>query len=454
MWFCSGVKSPFTQLRQHSPVPPNGGRVQYCVTLVGGMGVGDKGGAKLPLDRIIVGDCIEELKLLPEGSVDLVFADPPYNLQLNNELYRPDNSRVDAVDDDWDKFGSFAAYDSFTRDWLSACRRVLKPAGSLWVIGSYHNIFRVGTILQDLGFWVLNDVVWRKTNPMPNFRGRRFTNAHETMIWASMGPKARYTFNYEAMKALNEDLQMRSDWLFPICSGAERLREECGRKTHPTQKPEALLHRLILASSHEGDVVLDPFLGSGTTAVAAKRLGRRFIGIERDQTYADAAAARLEALTALDSDSLQVAKGKRGEATHSVRRAGRAWTDLARHDSLRSGGPPRSQSARRRLDRLRQRARLDPQDRRACARRAGLQRLDLLALPDRWAAQADRRFARGGAGEARPAGLARVSSRACSNTFRITLGSAAPDNSRSFSQRQRSGSAAWFGFAPSPTSAR
>jgi len=277
------------------------------------MGVGEVGGAKLPLDRIIVGDCIEELKLLPEQCVDLVFADPPYNLQLNNELYRPDNSRVDAVDDDWDKFGSFAAYDTFTQDWLSACRRVLKPSGCLWVIGSYHNIFRVGAILQDLGFWVLNDVVWRKTNPMPNFRGRRFTNAHETMIWASMGPKARYTFNYEAMKALNEDLQMRSDWLFPICSGAERLREECGRKTHPTQKPEALLHRILLASSQEGDLVLDPFLGSGTTAVAAKRLGRSFVGIERDTGYAEAARARLEAVASLDKDSLQIAKGKRGE---------------------------------------------------------------------------------------------------------------------------------------------
>jgi modification methylase len=258
--------------------------------------MGDKSGAKLRLDKIIVGDCIEELRRLPAGSVDLVFADPPYNLQLANELYRPDNSRVDAVDDDWDKFGSFAAYDTFTRDWLSACRRVLKPTGSLWVIGSYHNIFRVGTVLQDLGFWVLNDVVWRKTNPMPNFRGRRFTNAHETLIWASMGPKARYTFNYDAMKALNEDLQMRSDWLFPICSGAERLREEGGRKTHPTQKPEALLHRVILASSHAGDVVLDPFLGSGTTAVVAKRLGRNFIGIERDPAYAEAAQARLARL--------------------------------------------------------------------------------------------------------------------------------------------------------------
>ena len=277
------------------------------------MGVGDKRGAKLPLDRIIVGDCIEELKLLPEASIDLVFADPPYNLQLNNELYRPDNSRVDAVDDDWDKFGSFAAYDAFSRDWLSACRRVLKPHASLWVIGSYHNIFRVGAILQDLRFWVLNDVVWRKSNPMPNFRGRRFTNAHETLIWASMGPKARYTFNYEAMKALNEDLQMRSDWLFPICSGSERLREECGRKTHPTQKPEALLHRILLASSNPGDVVLDPFLGSGTTAVAAKRLGRGFVGIERETSYAEAARARLEALAPIDKDSLQVAKGKRAE---------------------------------------------------------------------------------------------------------------------------------------------
>ena len=277
------------------------------------MAMGDKSGAKLRLDKIIVGDCIEELRRLPAGSVDLVFADPPYNLQLANELYRPDNSRVDAVDDDWDKFGSFAAYDTFTRDWLSACRRVLKPTGSLWVIGSYHNIFRVGTVLQDLGFWVLNDVVWRKTNPMPNFRGRRFTNAHETLIWASMGPKARYTFNYDAMKALNEDLQMRSDWLFPICSGAERLREEGGRKTHPTQKPEALLHRIILASSHAGDVVLDPFLGSGTTAVVAKRLGRNFIGLERDPAYAEAAQARLAADAAFDPDSLQVAKGKRAE---------------------------------------------------------------------------------------------------------------------------------------------
>ncbi|HUW72559.1 MAG TPA: site-specific DNA-methyltransferase [Methyloceanibacter sp.] len=276
------------------------------------MGVGDTGGASLPRNKIIVGDCIEELSRLPEASVDLVFADPPYNLQLAGELYRPNNSRVDAVDDDWDKFSSFGAYDAFTRDWLTACRRVLKPNGSLWVIGSYHNIFRVGTILQDMDFWVLNDVIWRKTNPMPNFRGRRFTNAHETMIWASMGPKARYTFNYESMKALNEDLQMRSDWLLPICSGSERLKHD-GRKTHPTQKPEALLQRIILAASHVGDVVLDPFMGSGTTAVAAKRLGRAFVGIEREAAYAEAARTRLKDVTPLDPASLQVAKGKRAE---------------------------------------------------------------------------------------------------------------------------------------------
>jgi modification methylase len=277
------------------------------------MRAGETRGAKLPLNTIIVGDCIETLNGFPEASVDLIFADPPYNLQLNNELFRPDNSRVDGVDDEWDKFASFEAYDAFTRDWLKACRRVLKPTGSLWVIGSYHNIFRVGAVLQDLGFWVLNDVIWRKANPMPNFRGRRFTNAHETLIWASMGPKARYTFNYDAMKALNEELQMRSDWLFPICSGAERLKQDSGRKTHPTQKPEALLYRVILASSHVGDVVLDPFLGSGTTAVVARRLGRTFIGIERDPLYADAARERLAAFEPFPKDSLQVAKRKRAE---------------------------------------------------------------------------------------------------------------------------------------------
>ena len=280
------------------------------------MGVSQKGEpglleGQLPLNEIMVGDCVAELGRLPEASIDLVFADPPYNLQLASELLRPNNSRVDGVDDAWDKFSSFAAYDEFSRAWLEACRRVLKPDGTLWVIGSYHNIFRVGATLQDLGFWILNDVIWRKTNPMPNFRGRRFTNAHETLIWAAMGPKARYTFNYEAMKALNEDLQMRSDWLFPICSGPERLKTDDGRKTHPTQKPEALLRRIILASSEPGDVVLDPFLGSGTTAAAAKRLGRNFVGIERDPGYAKVAAARLAATQSLDTECLQIAKGKR-----------------------------------------------------------------------------------------------------------------------------------------------
>src|SRR6202163_349515 len=234
-----------------------------------------------PSPRIVVGDCVAEMAKLPAACVDLVFADPPYNLQLQGDLKRPDDSRVDAVDDDWDKFSSFAAYDDFTRAWLIACRRVMKPAATLWVIGSYHNIFRVGTVLQDLGFWILNDVVWRKSNPMPNFRGRRFTNAHETLIWAAREQAGRYTFNYEALKAGNEDVQMRSDWTLALCTGEERLKDGTGKKLHPTQKPEALLSRVIVASSKPGDVVLDPFFGTGTTGAAAKRLGRHFIGIER-----------------------------------------------------------------------------------------------------------------------------------------------------------------------------
>ncbi|MDQ2634161.1 MAG: site-specific DNA-methyltransferase, partial [Pseudomonadota bacterium] len=236
------------------------------------------------LNTILKGDCVAALERLPEKSVDVVFADPPYNLQLDGDLHRPDQSKVDAVDDHWDQFESFAAYDAFTRAWLLAARRVLKPNGTIWVIGSYHNIFRVGATMQDLGFWILNDVVWRKTNPMPNFRGRRFQNAHETMIWATRDQKAKgYTFNYEAMKAANDDVQMRSDWLFPICTGAERLKDDKGDKLHPTQKPEALLARIMLASTKPGDVVLDPFFGSGTTGAVAKRLGRNFVGIDREQ---------------------------------------------------------------------------------------------------------------------------------------------------------------------------
>lgn len=275
------------------------------VSLVHSAPAGGATAGGLPLDTILRGDCVAELAKLPPRSVDMIFADPPYNLQLQGELKRPDDSRVDAVDDDWDKFESFAAYDAFTRAWLLAARRVLKPTGTLWVIGSYHNIFRVGAMLQDLDFWILNDIVWRKTNPMPNFRGRRFTNAHETLIWAARDPGGKgYTFNYEAMKAANEDVQMRSDWLFPICSGHERLKDEAGHKVHPTQKPEALLARTILAASKPGDVILDPFLGSGTTAAVAKRLGRRFIGIERDATYADAAQARIDAVEPLPESAL------------------------------------------------------------------------------------------------------------------------------------------------------
>src|SRR5690349_6730635 len=255
--------------------------------------------------RILVGDCIAGMEKLPAASVDLVFADPPYNLQLASDLKRPDDSHVDAVTDDWDKFASFAAYDEFTKAWLTACRRVLKPAGTIWVIGSYHNIFRVGTIMQDLGFWVLNDVIWRKLNPMPNFRGRRFTNAHETMIWASRDANAKgYTFNYEALKAANEDVQARSDWLIPLCTGDERLKGKDGKKVHPTQKPEGLLARVLLAASRPGDLVMDPFNGTGTTGAVAKRLGRSYIGFERDPAYARAAEARIAEIDPLPEATL------------------------------------------------------------------------------------------------------------------------------------------------------
>ena len=266
------------------------------------------------LNSIIKGDCVAALEALPDQSVDVIFADPPYNLQLGGMLTRPDQSMVDAVDDEWDQFASFEAYDAFTRAWLLACRRVLKPSGSIWVIGSYHNIFRVGAMMQDLNFWILNDIVWRKTNPMPNFKGRRFQNAHETLIWASPNPKAKgYTFNYDAMKAANDDVQMRSDWLFPICSGGERLKDEDGRKVHPTQKPEALLARVIMSSTKPGDVVLDPFFGSGTTGAVAKRLGRHFVGIEREQDYIDAASARIDAVEPLGKVELTVLTGKKAE---------------------------------------------------------------------------------------------------------------------------------------------
>ena len=249
----------------------------------------------LPLDRVLCGDSLDLLASLPERSVDLVFADPPYNLQLAGDLWRPNQTRVDAVDDDWDSFASFEEYDRFTRAWLEACRRVLKDTGTLWVIGSYHNIYRVGSILQDLGYWILNDVVWIKRNPMPNFRGVRFTNAHETLIWAQKVRGARYTFNYRSMKSLNDDLQMRSDWDLPLCTGRERLRLN-GEKAHATQKPEALLYRVLLSSTNPGDVVLDPFFGTGTTGAVARRLGRRWIGIERDPAYARLAEQRIAAI--------------------------------------------------------------------------------------------------------------------------------------------------------------
>ena len=271
------------------------------------------GGYDLPLNQILAGDCVAAMNALPEQSVDLVFADPPYNLQLKGDLHRPDNSKVSAVNDHWDKFVSFHAYDAFSSAWLDAARRVLKPNGALWVIGSYHNIFRLGTCLQDAGFWILNDIVWRKTNPMPNFRGMRLTNAHETLIWAAKSEKSKPTFNYEALKALNDGVQMRSDWLLPICNGHERLKDAEGNKAHPTQKPESLLHRVLVGSTNVGDVVLDPFFGTGTTGAVAKKLGRDFIGIEREEAYRKVAEKRIANIRKFDRQSLEVSTSKRAE---------------------------------------------------------------------------------------------------------------------------------------------
>jgi modification methylase len=268
---------------------------------------------ELPLDAILQGDCIAEMARLPDKSVDMIFADPPYNLQLGGDLFRPEGGKVDACDDDWDKFDSLAAYDDFTRDWLDQARRILKDDGTIWVIGSYHNIYRVGSLLQDADFWILNDIVWRKANPMPNFRGTRFTNAHETLLWCAKDEKARYTFNYRAMKALNDDLQMRSDWVLPICSGGERVKDAAGDKAHPTQKPEALLYRILLACTKPGDVVLDPFFGTGTTGAVARRLGRRWIGIEREPAYVEVARERIDSTLPLDESAMETVPDKRAQ---------------------------------------------------------------------------------------------------------------------------------------------
>lgn len=284
----------------------------------------------LPLDSIITGDCIAAMRALPAKSVDLIFADPPYNLQLGGDLARPDGSHVDAVTDAWDKFDSLDAYDRFTREWLAEAKRVLKDDGAIWVIGSYHNIFKVGAAIQDLGYWILNDIVWRKANPMPNFKGTRFTNAHETLIWASMGEKARYTFNYRSMKTLNDELQMRSDWEFPVCGGQERLKQG-GVKVHPTQKPEALLYRILLACTKPGDVVLDPFFGTGTTGAVAKRLGRRWIGIEREQVYIDAATDRIATALPLDESALKTMQSPKAAPRVS-------FGTLVENGYLRAGG--------------------------------------------------------------------------------------------------------------------
>jgi len=263
-------------------------------------------------NKIINGNSLEELKKIPNETFDLIFADPPYNLQLRNELLRPDRSKVSAVNDKWDQFDTFKKYDEFTYAWLSECKRILKKDGAIWVIGSYHNIFRVGTLVQNLGFWILNDVIWNKNNPMPNFRGTRFTNAHETLIWASKSEKSKYTFNYQSLKCLNDDLQMRSNWNLPICSGSERLKKN-GKKIHSTQKPESLLHRVILATSNKGDFILDPFLGSGTTATVAKKLGRNYFGIEKEKNYLKAAEQRLKVTKPFEDDLLDTLKNNRSK---------------------------------------------------------------------------------------------------------------------------------------------
>jgi len=263
-------------------------------------------------NRIINGDSLKELKKIPNESFDLVFADPPYNLQLKNKLIRPDRSVVSAVNDKWDQFESFKKYDEFSIFWLKECKRILKKNGAIWVIGSYHNIFRLGTIMQDLGFWILNDVIWNKNNPMPNFKGTRFTNAHETLIWASKDQKSKYTFNYQSLKCLNDDLQMRSNWNLPICNGSERLKKN-GKKIHSTQKPESLLHRVLLASSNKGDIVLDPFLGSGTTAAVAKKLGRIYCGIEKEKSYFKVAEDRLKRTKPIEDDLLDTLKNNKSK---------------------------------------------------------------------------------------------------------------------------------------------
>ena len=350
-------------------------------------------------DQILLGDCTETMKSLPAASVDMVFADPPYNLQLAGALLRPNNALVDGVDDAWDRFDGFRDYDRFTRAWLKAARRVLKPDGTLWVIGSYHNIFRVGAILQDLGFWFLNDIIWRKTNPMPNFRGRRFTNAHETLIWCARDKGSRYRFNYEAMKALNDDLQMRSDWLLPLCTGAERLKDG-GRKAHPTQKPEALVYRTVLAATELGDVVLDPFFGSGTTGAVARKLGRHFIGIDSNPDYVTLARRRLARVRRPADPQLMTTPAKRSQPRIPFRLAGGARPGIPRHRAHRRAPTLFGAGAGRRHPGRRRCARLHPSSRGLRPEGAGLQRLAVLARRRRRLPGADRRFAPKAAGRA------------------------------------------------------
>lgn len=258
------------------------------------------------INTIIKGNCVEELKKLPSNSIDLIFADPPYNLQLGEKLIRPDSTEYSGVEDKWDKFSSNQEYEDFCTEWLGECKRILKDNGSIWVIGSYHNVFTLGYIMQSkLNLWFINDIIWIKHNPTPNFNGTRFNNAHETLIWATKSKESKFTFHYKSMKSFNDDKQMRSDWYLPICQGGERLKDENNVKVHSTQKPEDLLYRIILSNSNEGDIILDPFFGTGTTGAVAKKLNRNFIGIEQEDKYIKYAKERIEIIQPLDLETLE-----------------------------------------------------------------------------------------------------------------------------------------------------
>ena len=262
----------------------------------------EKRDIKEAINKIILGDCIEELKKFPDESIEVIFADPPYFMQTEGELIRPEGTKFQGVEDEWDKFDGYKEYDKFCFEWLKECKRVLKKDGTIWVIGAFQNICRIGYIMQNLGYWILNDIIWSKPNAAPNFAGTRFQNSHETMLWCSKSKDAKYTFNYKTMKHLNEGKQDKSIWDIGICIGKERIKGEDGKKAHSTQKPEKLLYKVILSSSKPKDIILDPFFGTGTTGAIAKLLGRNYIGIERDKNYVLIARERINKIIPEESN--------------------------------------------------------------------------------------------------------------------------------------------------------